>query len=421
MHDGGGAFLRPLDDRPAGGAVGGDGDADGGLFGAHARLALASDGDDDGSHGASIRDRPRSLSVSKAGTRGVPVASTGSATFPRSLSLSKGPVPVMSRWLRQAQPPRPPGSLSLSKGPARVFPVASTGSATSPPRSLSLSKGPVPDESSGGFDSSATLPRSLSLSKGPVPAASRCFDRLSHLAEVPELVEGTVPAVFRWLRRLSHLSEVPELVEGTGTRGVPVASDRLSHLSEVPELVEGPRYRDVAVASTGSATFPRSLSLSKGPVPAASRWLRQAQPPPRGTRGVPVASTGSATFRGTRGVPVASTGSAHLPEVPAASRWLRQAQPPFQGTARRRGGLDGLSHLPRYRAYGNHGAAGSVIDGTLGCFGPEVVTQQRDDGRSFTEFPGLIGFDSACEPARSGPRMWGYLVKRSLQNNKCQC
>ena len=46
----------------------------------------------------------------------------------------------------------------------------------------------------------------------------------------------------------------------------------------------------------------------------------------------------------------------------------------------------------------------------LGCLGIRLVSQQCDDGRSFTEFPGLIGFDSACEPARSGPRMWGYLV-----------
>ena len=40
----------------------------------------------------------------------------------------------------------------------------------------------------------------------------------------------------------------------------------------------------------------------------------------------------------------------------------------------------------------------------------EVVIQQGDSGHSETEFTGLIGFDSACEPARSGPRMWGYLV-----------
>ncbi len=46
----------------------------------------------------------------------------------------------------------------------------------------------------------------------------------------------------------------------------------------------------------------------------------------------------------------------------------------------------------------------------LGCFGIRLVIQQRDDDRSITEFSGLIGFDSACEPARSGPRMWGYLV-----------
>ena len=45
-----------------------------------------------------------------------------------------------------------------------------------------------------------------------------------------------------------------------------------------------------------------------------------------------------------------------------------------------------------------------------------MAIQQSDNGRSITEFPGLIGFDSACEPARSGPRMQGYLVNDLCKN-----
>jgi len=51
----------------------------------------------------------------------------------------------------------------------------------------------------------------------------------------------------------------------------------------------------------------------------------------------------------------------------------------------------------------------------LGCFGPRVwklnsVTAALRQKDTSNEATGMIGFDIACESARSGPRMQGYLV-----------
>jgi hypothetical protein len=46
----------------------------------------------------------------------------------------------------------------------------------------------------------------------------------------------------------------------------------------------------------------------------------------------------------------------------------------------------------------------------LGCSSLEMVIPQCDSGSFERRTTGLIGFDSACESTRSGPRMQSYLV-----------
>jgi len=46
----------------------------------------------------------------------------------------------------------------------------------------------------------------------------------------------------------------------------------------------------------------------------------------------------------------------------------------------------------------------------LGRSPPEMVIPQCDSGSFERRATGLIGFDSACESTRSGPRMQSYLV-----------